>query len=113
VPDAALPAPFRGTPIADVWLTFGPKDTLATVIVVRSSPDLQAVSATYRAITAALTEQAGPPDATKGDPATDLAEGPLQQAHAEYRFRDYYAIVRATSMSDGFVLTEEYRALPR
>ena len=35
----------------------------------------------------------------------------LRQATVEYRFSDYHALVRATNMGDGYVLTEEYTRL--
>ena len=41
-----------------------------------------------------------------------ISGGSLKQASAEYRFRDYYALARATNMGQGFALTEEYRSLP-
>ena len=41
-----------------------------------------------------------------------LTQGALRQASAEFRFRDYYALARATNLGQSFVLTEEYRALP-
>ena len=43
--------------------------------------------------------------------AFDITSGLLRQASAEYRFRDYYAIARATNLGDEYVLTEEYHAL--
>ncbi len=113
VPDDALAAAFRGAPVVSVWLTFGARDTLTTVVVVRRSPDAAAISATFAAITAAVSSQAGPARMTDGDPSVErLSAGLLRQASAEYRFRDYYALARATNMGNGFALTEEYRSLP-
>jgi hypothetical protein len=112
VPDGALPVPWRGAPVASMWIGFGPGDTLASVVVVRRAPGAEAISATFAAVTSAVAAQAGPARATEGDPsAARLSAGLLQQASAEYRVRDYYAVVRATNMGDGFALTEDYRSL--
>ena len=35
----------------------------------------------------------------------------LRQAMVEYKLADYHAVLRATNMGDGYVLTEEYATL--
>ncbi len=40
-----------------------------------------------------------------------LASGAFRQATRDYRFADYRALVRATNLGDGYVLTESYTAL--
>jgi len=40
-----------------------------------------------------------------------LANGLLLQASVEYHFGDYRAVLRATPIPDGFVLTESYASL--
>ncbi len=45
--------------------------------------------------------------------AANLTAATLRQAMIEYRFKDYQAVVRATNLGDGFVLTEEYASLAR
>ena len=113
VPDAALPSAYRGAPILSLWLSFGASGALASVVVVRRSPEAATISATFEAVTSTLAREAGPATVVEGNPrASRLSVGLLRQSSAEYRFRDYYAVARATNMGDGFALTEEYRALP-
>ena len=84
-----------------------------TAVVVREAPRAEAVSAAFEAIAGEIDRAAGPRTAEGGDPSpAGLAAGLLRQASAEYRFHDYYAVLRATNMGDRFALTEEYRALP-
>jgi hypothetical protein len=112
VPDAALPAPYRGAPIVSLWLSFGAGDTLDSLVVVRRSPDAATISATFEAVTSTVATEAGQARVVDGDPSAErLAAGLLHQASAEYRFRNYYAVARATNMGDAFALTEEYRSL--
>ena len=83
------------------------------MVAVRRDASAGVISAAFRAVTGDLANEAGPAATVEGDPsAARLSSGLLQQASAEYRFRDYYALARATNMGDGFVLTEEYRSLP-
>ena len=43
--------------------------------------------------------------------ASFLSAGSLRQASAEYRFSNYFALIRATNVGEGYLLTEDYRAL--
>ena len=113
VPDAALPEEFRGVGVQSLWLDFGAKDTLISVTAIRRDASAALISATFGAVTLDLAKEAGPAASAEGDgSAARLSSGLLQQASAEYRFRNYYALTRATNMGDAFVLTEEYRSLP-
>lgn len=113
VPDALLPAASRGAPLKSLWLNFGARGALISVVAVRRDPSAATISATFGAVARDLDEEAGAPAAADGDgSAARLSSGLLQQATVEYRFRDYYAVARATNMGDGYVLTEEYRSLP-
>jgi hypothetical protein len=110
--EALLPDAARGAGVQNLWLTFGAADTLVSVMAVRRDASAGVISDTFRAVTGELAHDAGPAAAVEGDPSpARLSSGLLQQASAEYRFRDYYALARATNMGNGFVLTEEYRSL--
>jgi hypothetical protein len=98
-------------PIERLWLGFGANGTLISAIAVRRAPTAGAMKIAFDALTRALEEDAGPASSSDGDSA-HLANGPLQQASAEFRFSNYYALARATNMGDGLTLTEEYRSLP-
>ncbi|WP_434391223.1 hypothetical protein [Melittangium boletus] len=113
VPATLLPLPGRQVAVGNLWLHFGAGDTLVSVIALSRSSEAAALLASYVAVNEALTQQAGPP--TRRDAQQDadwLSGGLLRQTSTEYRFQDFYALARATNMGDGFLLTEEYRALP-
>jgi hypothetical protein len=113
VPSDALPEELRGVSLRSLWLDFGARETLISVVAVRRDASAKAISAAFGAVTLDLAKEAGPPSSVDGEgSATRLSSGLLQQASAEYRFRNYYALTRATNMGDAFVLTEEYRSLP-
>lgn len=114
VPDSLLPAPLRGAGTQTVWFVFGEGNRLVSVTLVASTQRPERLSAMFEAVVDDLTREAGPPIARDGDfsPAS-LSSGALVQARAEYRFRDYYAMARATNVgSSGYALTEEFRSLP-
>jgi hypothetical protein len=111
VPSAALggvPAPKR-----DLWLTFGSREQLLSVIAISRASDPVAISGAFVATERELGDAAGAASQTRGDAnPVALASGSLRQASAEFRFADYYAVTRATNIGKSFVLTEEYRSLP-
>ena len=112
VPDAALPDAFRGVGAATLWFTFGTADRLIAVISVGHAASADPVAAAYASATRALDRDAGEPSRRAGDASpAQLASGVLYQASSEYRFRDYYAVARATNVGSGYALTEEYRSL--
>jgi len=95
-----------------VWFELGTTGRLASIKTVRRNPAVAAVASAFTTAEHALTAQAGAPAQRDGSPAPELlARGALRQAMVEYRFADYRAVLRATNMGDGFVLTEEYAAL--
>jgi hypothetical protein len=112
VPSSALPGTPVSAPARNLWLTFGTKQQLLSVIAVSRAPEPEAISAAFVAMRAEVDRDAGAVTATHGnaDPQA-LAQGALHQASAEFRFTDYYALQRATNLTKDFVLTEEYRSL--
>jgi hypothetical protein len=115
VPAEALPDGETGIGLHILWFTFGLGDTLTSAIGVRRDASVETVSSTFRRVTDEVSREAGPPATTVGDPSPGmLSSGALYQASAEYRFRNYFALTRATNMGprQGFVITEEYRSLP-
>ncbi len=111
VPDALVPDAFRGAGAQSVWFTFGTGDRLVAVIAVAQTDAPGPVQAAFTSVTRDLAEEAGPPARVEGTPES-LPAGTLYQATAEYRFRNYYAVTRATNLGHGYALTEEYRSLP-
>lgn len=96
-----------------LWFDFGEAGTLIAITGVRRAAQPAPISAAFEALAQALAAQTGAEPTRSGDAAPEaLAAGPLHQAAAELRCRNYYALARATNMGDGFVLTEEFRALP-
>jgi hypothetical protein len=110
VSDTLVPEAFRGVGAETVWFSFGADERLVSVIAVAQSDDAAAIQAAFNAITNTLDREAGAPARVEGSPDA-LPSGLLYQASAEYRFRDYYAVTRATNVGKGFALTEEYRSL--
>jgi hypothetical protein len=98
--------------LTSVWFQLGQRGTLEAIRTVRRDSDVGAVASAFEARERTLTAQAGTPARRDGSAAPDvLANGMLRQALVEYRFTDYRAVVRATNMGDGYVLTEEYATL--
>ena len=91
------------------WFDLDDRGVLYAIRTVRRTDDVTRVAQAFVATNVALTARAGGPTQSSGssDPVV-LASGAFQQASREYRFRDYRAVVRATNMGDGFVLTESY-----
>lgn len=112
VPSAALPGELRGSPARELWLTFGAHDQLLTVVAVSRDATPAAISDAFAEVTTWVTRDAGPATNVSGEAGPSfLSSGALHQATAEFRFANYYALARATNMGDGYLLTEEYRAL--
>lgn len=113
VPVGALPAPVGAVGMHGIWFNFGPNDALVSVISFRRDKSVDAISSTLHAVEDEVTREAGPAAKIGGDGSpTELETGMLAQSFAEYRFKNYYAVARATNMGADYVLTEEYRALP-
>jgi len=112
VPSSALPGTPEPAPTRNLWLTFGTRRQLLSVIAMSRAPEPEAISAAFISLRAEVDHEAGAVTETHGnaDPHA-LAQGALHQASAEFRFTDYYALQRATNLTKDFVLTEEYRSL--
>lgn len=94
--------------------TFDENAKLVELVSVRRMKTADAASEVFTADAKSLDARVGEASRLEGDAAPSvLGHGLLRQASAEYRFRDYYALLRATNMGDGFVITEEYRSLLR
>jgi hypothetical protein len=112
VPSSALPGTPTSTPPRNLWLTFGSRQQLLSVIAVSRAAEPEAISDAFKAMHGKLAREAGAATATHGNAEPQaLAQGALHQASAEFCFSDYYALERATNLSKDFVLTEEYRSL--
>jgi hypothetical protein len=112
VPDALLPEPFRGVRTETLWFVFGPGDRLTALTAIGSAPRPEDVSTTFASLTRDLDGETGAPARIDQDASpASLASGPLYQASAEYRFRDYYAVARETNTGRGYALTQEYHSL--
>ncbi len=82
---------------------------LAEIQTARRSPDARGVATAFALTTSVISAVIGAPMTFDGSAsADDLARGALRQAMVEYRRPGYRAVVRATNMGDGFVLTETY-----
>jgi hypothetical protein len=111
VPSQALPN--AAGPARNLWFTFGVRQQLLSILALSRAHEADIISETFIATRSALDDQAGTVTKTGGDSDPRvLTQGALRQASAEFRFRDYYALARATNLGQSFVLTEEYRALP-
>lgn len=109
IPAALLADHGGGLAGTSVWFELDDRGLLYTVKTVRRTEDATHVARAFTATNAALTTRAGGATQRAGSSAPDsLASGAFQQASSEYRFRDYRAVIRATNMGDGYVLTESY-----
>jgi hypothetical protein len=112
VPPAAVPERMRGSGIESLWLNFGLGGELVSVTAVRRASSPDEISESFALVTREIEAEAGDPASRDRDAsAARLEQGALQQASAEYRFRDYYALARETNLGSSYVLTEEYRSL--
>jgi hypothetical protein len=113
VPVAALPAPVGALGMHGIWFNFDASDRLVAVHAFRYTTDVEAASAAFHAVEDEVTSEVGPASETEGHGTPyELELGTLAQASAEYRFKNYYAVARATNMGKSFALTEDYRSLP-
>lgn len=112
VPANLLPRGSGALGLTSEWFQFGDRGTLESIKTVRRDPVVGVVSAAFAAVEAEVSAKAGAPAKQDGSAAPEvLANGALRQAMVEYRFTDYRALVRATNMGNGFVLSEEYATL--
>lgn len=96
----------------NLWFTFGDGHRLVSLVAVSKTSAPGPISDGYQAATREIAERVGQPSTVSGDADSSfLSGGALRQASAEFRFSNYYASARATNLGNGFLLTEEYRAL--
>jgi hypothetical protein len=99
--------------VRNLWFNFDAGDRLVSLIAIRKDQSAEAIGGAFARVADALNREAGAPASASGDSSPQgLSACLLRQGSVEYRFRDYYALARATNMDDGFVLTEECRSLP-
>lgn len=103
VPAAAL-APASDLPAGSIWFELDARDAVASVRTARRSTALERVT---RALDHALPVS----DVVATGDVQALPRGAFQQVTRELSRRGYRAVVRATNMGDGYLLTESYRAL--
>lgn len=109
VPAALLGGGLVGT---SAWFEVDPRGVVRAIKTSRRTTDVAHMAGAFDAIAATLTAQAGEPARSVGSAAPhDLARGAFRHAMREYRLTDFRAVVRATNMGDGFVLTESYATL--
>jgi hypothetical protein len=115
VPAAAMPKGFGNVGASALWLNFGSNGALLSVTTVRKGTTAEEASRAYREVVATLVAKAGPAAVTRGDGSAQMLEaGLLAQSVSEFRFTDYYAVIRVTNDGhDGNCITEVYRSLPK
>lgn len=116
VPAEALPLSgpkFAMVPLRSLWLDFGGRDELVSIIALRRHGRLDDIVEAFGMFRSTLDENAGQAtEVQAADAKAELQAGLLRQSMAEYKFTNYHARARVTHMPDDFVLTEEYRSLP-
>jgi hypothetical protein len=115
VPTSALPEGIRGGAVTSLWMTFGANDALTQLGVLRHAEVADEASTTFQSVVSDIEKRAGSETkpTLKGDgTASMLLQGILSQSSAEFRYRNYYAVVRTTNMGNYFSVTEDYRFLP-
>ncbi len=91
-----------------LWFRFD-DGSLAGIQTVRRTPVVGDVVAAFHAVETSMTSVVGPPSRHDGVAIEDsLSRGALRQATVEYTAPSYRAVVRATNMGNGYVLTESY-----
>jgi hypothetical protein len=89
--------------VTGVWFRFDESGALASLQATRRDRDVSSVAGAFDRLSAELNERAGEPSTRT---AVELSRGGkpvVERADAEFR-----AVVRATTLGDTFVLTEDY-----
>jgi hypothetical protein len=98
--------------LTTMWLDFDSSGRLESVMTMRRNPNAAAVESAFEVARKNLDTNAGAPSTVGEGNPEKLSSAALYQASAEYRFNNYYAVVRATNVGGGtYMLTEEYRSL--
>jgi hypothetical protein len=96
-------------PAATVWFLVDDANVVYAIQTSRKEPSASPIAAAFARVTHDLDTARGAATKRQGTAtAESLQQGLLRQAVAEYEAKDYRAVVRATNMGDGFVLTENY-----
>jgi hypothetical protein len=97
------------TPPAALMFSLDSASAIRSIQVTRRGPEVATIAGAFVQLSHELAVANGSPTKHSGSAdASDLARGALRQAMVEYSAHDYRAVVRATNMGDGFVLTEQY-----
>jgi hypothetical protein len=97
------------TPPAALMFSLDSASVIRSIQVTRRGPEVATIAAAFARLARELALVNGAPTVQSGSAAPgELSRGALRQAMVEYRATDYRAVVRATNMGDGFVLTEQY-----
>jgi hypothetical protein len=104
----ALGAP--GAPAAVVWFELA-GEIVRAVRTSRPARDAEMSVHTVASITATLAAAIGAPVVSAGELHPRALVGALAQISREYRGPNVRAVVRATHMGDGFVVTESYASV--
>jgi hypothetical protein len=101
-----------GRVLDSLGFLFGAHGQLIGLRAMRKMTDVNTAVTSATELTQSIAQQAGPAFEVTGEvtPAF-LSAGLLAQAASEFRFQNYFAVVRTTAMKDGFLVTQEYRAL--
>jgi hypothetical protein len=113
VPSAALGDASFGSDVEDMMFAFDPRGELIGVNAAHRKLDPEQAARFVARRTAELSEQAGPPARTTGEPTAGyLVPGSVAQAGVEFRFRDYLAEVTATQLGAlGLLVREQYQSI--
>jgi hypothetical protein len=96
-------------PPAALMFSLDSASAVRSIQVTRRGPEVATIAAAFDGLARELAAVRGAPTVQSGSAApSELSRGALRQAMVEYRATDYRAVVRATNMGDGFVLTEQY-----
>jgi len=96
-------------PPAALMFSLDSASAIRSIQATRRGPEVASIASAFDALSHELAAVNGAPTKQSGSAApTELSRGALRQAMVEYNASDYRAVLRATNMGDGFVLTEQY-----
>lgn len=109
---AGVPSELLGdvaAPPASLRFSLDTAGTIRALQVTRRGPEVATIASAFDQLSRELSAARGAPTKQSGSALpSELSRGALRQAMVEYKRGDYRAVVRATNMGDGFVLTEQY-----
>lgn len=96
-------------PPAALTFSIDSAGAVRSIQVTRRGKDAAAITTAFEGLSHELAAAHGAPTKQSGIATPeDLSRGALRQAMVEFRQPDYHAVLRATNMGDGYVLTESY-----